>query len=149
MKTDLVVAGYIVHDNQVLLIHHKKLNLWLPVGGHIDQNETPDQALQREIKEETNLEIKILNQPDIPLVGNIRKNLAAPFYVNVHSVGNHDHCCLYYLCQVLNPDQLKINQELKNFSWFSKKDLEQKHIPEDVKHQCLKAFELYNQLEST
>jgi uncharacterized cupin superfamily protein len=31
MKTDLVVAGYIIHQNKVLLIHHRKLDLWLPV----------------------------------------------------------------------------------------------------------------------
>ncbi|MCR4280214.1 MAG: hypothetical protein NUV82_02175 [Candidatus Komeilibacteria bacterium] len=41
MKTDLVVAGYIFHQNKVLLVHHTKLGLWLPVGGHIDANETP------------------------------------------------------------------------------------------------------------
>ena len=51
-KIDLVVTGYIFDENgRQLLIHHNKLNMWLPPGGHIEANETPDEALVREIKE--------------------------------------------------------------------------------------------------
>ncbi|HOZ36979.1 MAG TPA: NUDIX domain-containing protein [bacterium] len=146
MKTDLVIAGYIIHQNKVLLIHHRKLNLWLPVGGHIDENETPDQALLREIKEEISIDVEILNQSDMPIDGNIKSNLATPFCVNVHSVGDHDHCCFFYVCKAINPEQLQINKELKNFKWFTKDDLNKKHVPVDVKNQALKAFELYNHL---
>ena len=76
MKTDLVVAGYIYHNDKVLLVHHKKLDLWLPVGGHIDANETPDDALHREVKEETGMDIEILNQNSIPVDSPVKKNLA-------------------------------------------------------------------------
>lgn len=141
-KTDLVVAGYIMHQNKVLLIHHKKLDLWLGVGGHIDENETPDQALLREIKEEIGIDVEILNQSNMPLVGKIKSNLATPFYVNVHSVGDHDHCCFFYICKAINPEQLQRNKELKNFDWFTKDDLNKELVPADVKNQCLKALEL-------
>lgn len=40
---------------RVLLIRHKKLGLWLPVGGEMEPNETPLEAAQRELKEETGL----------------------------------------------------------------------------------------------
>ena len=147
MKTDLVVAGYILHDNKVLLVHHKKLGLWLPIGGHINENETPDEALIREVKEEVGIDIKILNESSIPLKGNIKTNLAIPYYVNVHSVGDHDHCCLFYICKAINPEELVINKsELKDFNWFNKNDLNQEHISINVKNQCLKAFELFDQL---
>ncbi len=95
MKLDLVVAGYIIHKNRVLLIQHKKLDLWLPVGGHIEKNETPDDTLLREIKEEVGIGVEILNHTNFPIEGNTKKNLAIPFYVNVHSVKDHDHFCLY------------------------------------------------------
>lgn len=148
MKTDLVVAGFIMHKNKVLLIHHKKLDLWLPVGGHIEENETPDQALLREIKEEVGIDVNILNKSNFHQEGNVKYNLATPFYVNVHSVGDHDHCCLFYVCKAINPEQLKIDKnELKNFDWFSKEDLNKEHIPIDVKSQCLKAFEFFNELK--
>lgn len=61
MKTDLVVAGYIFDKNKVLLIHHKKSDLWLPVWGQIEINETPDDGLIREIKEEVGIEVEIKN----------------------------------------------------------------------------------------
>jgi len=146
MKTDLVVAGYIIHQNRVLLIHHRKLDLWLPVGGHIEANETPDQALRREIMEEVGIDVEILGQSDLPMTGNVKVNLAAPFYVNVHSVGDHDHCCFYYVCKAINPEQLKINDELKDFEWFTKDDLAKDYVLADVKNQCRKAFEFYDHL---
>jgi len=143
MKTDLVVSGYLIHNNKVLLIHHKKLDLWLPPGGHIDKDETPDDALRREFKEELNLDIEILNRNDVSDIGNIKKQLAVPFYANVHNVGDHDHSCLFYLCKPKNPEAIAINKnELNDFKWLSVEELNQEHIPVDVRNIAKKAFEL-------
>ena len=144
MKTDLVVAGYIINEDKILLIHHKKLDLWLPVGGHIEENETPDDALLREIKEEVGLDVEILGKSELPVTGATKRALAIPFDVNVHNVGDHDHCALFYICKALNPENLKINKELKDFEWFTKDDLDKKHVTAEIKNQCLKAFEVYN-----
>ena len=148
METQIVVAGYIIHDNKILLIHHRKLDLWLPPGGHIEKDEIPDDALIREIKEEVGLDIELIQQSNLPMKGNIKQSLAVPFAVNVHPVGDHDHCCLFYLCKPKNPEQLKINKESKDFGWFSKEDLDKPHVPKDVKHLGLKAFEVYGRLIS-
>ncbi|HLG23361.1 MAG TPA: NUDIX domain-containing protein [Candidatus Nanoarchaeia archaeon] len=142
MKMDLVVAGYIFNGDKVLLVHHKKLDLWLPVGGHINQDETPNDALLREIKEETGLDIEILGSNGVPLIGNATKNLTAPFHVNVHPAKDHEHCCFFYACRALDADKLSLNGELKNFGWFSKKELDKEFVPLDVKHIALKAFEI-------
>lgn len=148
MKTDLVVAGYLIQNNKVLLIHHKKLNLWLPPGGHINENETPDVALKREFREELNLEIELLNRNDVPMEGNIKEQLAVPFYVNVHNAADHDHCCFFYLCKPKNEEKLKINEsELIDYAWFSVSELNQKHIPVDVRNIALKAFQLFNKIK--
>ncbi len=46
------VVGCFVNDNKILLLFHKKNNLWqLPQGG-IDNQETITEALKREMKEE-------------------------------------------------------------------------------------------------
>jgi len=150
MKTDLVIGGLLIHNNKVLLIYHKKLNSWLPPGGHIEKNETPDDAVKREFKEELGLDVEILNKNDIPMGGNIVRQLAVPFYVNVHRVGGHDHCCFFYLCKLKNTEKLKINKsELKDFGWFSAKELNQDCIPADVRNIARKAFELYNCLKKS
>ena len=142
MKLDFVVAGYIFHKDKVLLIHHRKLDLWLPVGGHIMQDETPDDALIREIKEEIGIEAEILKNNDFSKNGNVKKNLTIPFNVNVHSVGDHEHCCFFYVCRAINPEKIKTNDEVKNFAWFSKDELNQNHIPSDVREMGLKGFKL-------
>ncbi len=39
----------------MLLVEHKRLQKWLPVGGEVEQGETPLQAAERELFEETGL----------------------------------------------------------------------------------------------
>lgn len=140
MKTDLVATGYIFANNKVLLVHHHELDKWIPVGGHIEENETPDETLIREVEEETGLDIKILNQSNQPAEGNVKENLATPFYVNTHSVGDHNHCSLFYICEALNPNELQLNHELKSHKWFTKEELIESNAPVDVKNQALEAF---------
>lgn len=41
---------------EVLIIHHRRLETWLPVGGEIESGETPLEAAARELMEETGLE---------------------------------------------------------------------------------------------
>jgi 8-oxo-dGTP pyrophosphatase MutT (NUDIX family) len=154
MKVDLVTCGFLIHSNKVLLIHHKKLNKWIPPGGHIEENETPDEALKRELKEELGLDVEILNRNDIPIGGDMVEQLAAQFYVNVHNVGDHNHCCFYYLCEPKDPknhknlEQLTINKsELKDLGWFSAEELGQKKIPDNIRNIALKAFELFDKLK--
>ena len=48
MKKDFVATGFVVYKDKTLLVRHKKLNTWLPPGGHIHEEETPEEALKRE-----------------------------------------------------------------------------------------------------
>ena len=38
-KIDFTVAIFVVQEKKVLLIHHRKLDRWLPLGGHIELEE--------------------------------------------------------------------------------------------------------------
>lgn len=66
-------AAYDLNAKKVFIGHHKKSGLWLFNGGHIDQSETIDETLKREIKEEWDLnaddfqiqKIKFLTTTDI------------------------------------------------------------------------------------
>ena len=48
----MTVTGFVVHKGTVALHWHRKLDMWLPAGGHIEANEDPVQAVLREISEE-------------------------------------------------------------------------------------------------
>lgn len=57
------VCCYLIKDNQVLMIYRNKKkrdinhNKWIGLGGHIEEGETPVEAVIRELKEESGLTI--------------------------------------------------------------------------------------------
>ena len=63
-----VTTIYLVRqDGSVLLTWNKNLQTWIPVGGHIEPGETPEEATTREVAEETGFEFEFLNAPLLPL----------------------------------------------------------------------------------
>ncbi len=148
MKRDLTVGAYIIHEGKLLLIFHNKLKIWLPPGGHIEQNETPDDAVKREVKEEVNLEIKLLQYNPLFTGRNVREECALPFYTNIHNVGDHDHYGLFYLCEPKDITTLKGNpKELREYKWFYLEDLIKEEITEDVRAIGKFALKFYDYLE--
>ena len=117
-----VVAGYIVNEAELLLIHHRKLDKWLPVGGHIEDNETPCEALRREVREEVGIEIEFLHYPT-PRRGNDR-DYPTSFYVNKHRITeSHSHYCLFFLCKPKSMDLQIDESEVKGYSWVTQDTL--------------------------
>src|SRR5258706_14045404 len=47
---------------KTLLLHHKKHNTWFQPGGHVEDIENPVEAVIREVKEETGIDISFLQE---------------------------------------------------------------------------------------
>jgi 8-oxo-dGTP diphosphatase len=56
MRRAFSVAIFCRHEETILLVRHRRLGTWLPVGGEIEPGETPLEAARRELFEETGLE---------------------------------------------------------------------------------------------
>ncbi len=121
---DFTVDIFIVYENKVLLLHHKKINAWLQVGGHIELDEDPEQALFREVKEECGLEIEIVGtKPNLKVAGT--KFLYAPVFLNIHDINeNHKHVGLYYFAKAKSDKFILNQEEHKDIRWFTKEDLD-------------------------
>jgi 8-oxo-dGTP pyrophosphatase MutT (NUDIX family) len=132
VRTEFVVSGIILRAGQVLLVHHGKLGKWLFPGGHAEPGEVPDDALVREIREETGLLVEPMDRATIPTRRAVVRELAIPFYAHVHSVGDHLHCCFFYRCRIVG-GELKLNQEVTSFMWRAPDELDEA-VPDDVRY---------------
>ena len=95
-KIDFTVAIFVVHDGKVLLIHHRKLDKWLPLGGHIELDEDPEQAALREAKEESGLDVELLGERP-PTTSPGTRALIAPRFLDIHRISDtHEHIGMIY-----------------------------------------------------
>lgn len=78
-------GGFLIQDHKVLLVLHKKLNIWLAPGGHLEAGELPHQAAEREVWEETGVHVKAISP--LPVIASTTNNyFPAPFVTNLHWV---------------------------------------------------------------
>jgi len=95
-KIDFTVAIFVVYDGKILLIHHRKLDKWLPLGGHIELDEDPEQAALREAKEESGLDVELLGDRP-PTTSPGTRALIAPRFLDIHRIsGTHEHIGMIY-----------------------------------------------------
>lgn len=55
MRRAFSVAVYARRGDRVLVINHRRLGTWLPLGGELEAGETPLEAAVRELREESGL----------------------------------------------------------------------------------------------
>lgn len=94
-------TGIVVAKGSTLVHWHQKVQAWLAPGGHVEPNEDPVQALHREVKEETGLEVRILTTSTVPELSNLEQ-IASPYTVMIEDVfdqkvGKHQHIDFTYL----------------------------------------------------
>ena len=155
MERHFTVSGFVVEGDSTLLHWHRKLQLWLPPGGHVDPDEDPLQAVMREVLEETGITADVVPQAPAMTFTNIPQ-LPPPLAIIVAEVadGPHQHIDMSY---ALRPRDgvASIEPEMDHgFIWVSARQLRQDEhlalascgvavpIAEDVRVIGLAAIEL-------
>jgi len=137
-RREWTVAVFIVHQGRILLLRHRKLNRWLPPGGHIEPGEIPDEAAAREVWEETGLKIGI--EPN-----GLPPHLARPRGVQLEEISpGHQHIDLVYLLRLVPqappgagrgseaPPALRGNAESLGLGWYGPADLAAMDLDEEM-----------------
>lgn len=130
---------YVVNSGATALHKHKRHNIHIPPGGHVDKGELPHEAGLREVREEMGLEATLLNDTSGLSASNV-ETLPQPrhhllYDINVYdgTVG-HQHIDLIYYATVpqreFDPDDGEASAEA--WSWFTPTQLRNSDIDEDV-----------------
>ena len=131
LKKHFTASALIKNDEgKVLLVYHKKLDVWLYPGGHIEANETPDEAVVREVKEETGLDVEIVGElatklndeeEDVSVLHN-------PYIIlceRIKAKEEHYHIDMVYACKTTSGQKLVYNKyESKGIGFFGINDVE-------------------------
>jgi 8-oxo-dGTP pyrophosphatase MutT (NUDIX family) len=142
-KIDFTVAIFVVHAGKVLLVHHRKLDKWLPLGGHIELDEDPELAALREAKEESGLEVELIGERP-PTTEPGTRALIGPRFLDIHRITDtHEHIGMIYWARPKNGALSLSAGEHHDIRWCSAEDLNRLDPPMSnaVKWYCRKALE--------
>ncbi len=132
----IVLGGVIFYNNKVLIVQRSKdetiyPNIWELPSGKKEFKESTEQALLREIKEETDLSPKII----------------IPFHTFDYTIEKEDSKIyttqINYL-MISDDNNVELSFEHQDYTWVEKKDLDQYDISKEIKEAILKGLDLIN-----
>jgi len=142
-KIDFTVAIFVVHEAKVLVVLHRKLGKWLPLGGHIELDEDPEVAALREAKEESGLEVELVGERP-PTTGPGTRALIAPRFLDIHRISaTHEHIGMIYWARPKSGSVSLATEEHHDIRWCSSEELDRLEpaMSDAVKWYCRKAIE--------
>lgn len=146
MQRHFTATAFVVDSRRrTLLMWHKRLERWMPPGGHVDADETPEDTAKRECKEETGLDVEILGdaQQDVflrnPHEGRMLKKPFAMLLEEIPASPSrgepaHQHMDFVFLARPLDEDQVLTLQEAEGtqLKWYTRAEVEALDDTKDI-----------------
>ena len=155
MIRHFTATAFVVDGSRTLLHWHKRLQQWMPPGGHVEENEDPVQAVLREVHEETGLMAEVIpSQSALPF--DYPEQLPAPYTILVEDIPGpgeaHKHIDMIYFCRPVEDGKHETRDD-PTLRWVDESTLRENlaldvvgcgiaaTVPEDVRALALMAIE--------
>ena len=133
LKGHITASAWVLSPDrtETLLTHHKKLNRWLQLGGHIEDDATIQAAALREAVEESGIE-------NIHLIKHSIFDMDVHFIPARKEVAEHYHYDIRFLLQAERTDFI-ISDESDDLAWVKLTDIGDFVSEESVLRMCRKS----------
>jgi len=136
MKRHFCASAFVIDPftKKILLIKHKKNKRWTQPGGHIEDDETPEEAALREVYEETGLRVSLVGER-FPREEDFIRPLGIQKNRKTTSDGEmHMHIDIIYAAVPNDDIEVQLNKdESDDIRWFSRNELEQINCFPDIR----------------
>lgn len=114
METKTRIAGIFIQNGKMLMLTGKGYpELWTP-GGKVDERESDEETLRRELKEELDVDLVSFNF--------FKEYLTENFYSQKYKI-------IERVYTIIIKGEPKPNAEIENVVWFTKEDFQNKKFP--------------------
>lgn len=116
-------------NKKILLVKHSDYDKWLQPGGHIENQETPEEAAIREVYEETGIKITLLGER-FPR----EDDFIRPLGIQCNRKDGKRFIDIIYAAKPnIIDEKPKLNDESTEIGWFTRQELERIPVFNDVK----------------
>ena len=133
------VAVFVVWEGKVLLHFHRKLGMWLPPGGHIEEGELPDEAAVREVWEETGVQVELVGERREDIVNPLQLHRPAGVQLENFEPG-HQHIDLIYFARPAGSTEIRDEFAEEKVGWYAPEDWGGMPLNAEVRGWCERAF---------